>query len=196
MLANAAANPSNTYAVAAAASLPPTDPLGQGNILIDTTAARELGLNAFAALDATVILSNAANFEYTGVATSATVDFMDVAAHELDETLEIGSALTGLPNNAAIPTDQYNPEDYFRYRAPARAPSPPALPPSSISLMTAAKPTSRSSIRPTASSATPTSTATTGSTATPAVPRPTRIYRTLSPATARPSPSASRVRPK
>jgi uncharacterized protein (TIGR03437 family) len=122
MLANAAANPTNTYAVAAAASLPPTDPLGRGNILIDTTAARELGFNINTALDATIILSNAAKFEYTGVAASATVDFLDVAAHELDETLEIGSALTGLPDNAAIPTDQYNPEDYFRYSAPgARA---------------------------------------------------------------------------
>jgi uncharacterized protein (TIGR03437 family) len=118
LMANAAANPSNTYAVAAAASLPPTDPLGQGNILIDTTAARELGFSVNTSLDATIILSTAANFEYTGVATSSTVDFMDVAAHELDETLEIGSALTGLADNAPLPTDDYFTEDYFRYSAP------------------------------------------------------------------------------
>ncbi|HTC86767.1 MAG TPA: NF038122 family metalloprotease, partial [Bryobacteraceae bacterium] len=117
MIANANANPGNTYAVAAAASLPENDPIGNGEMVVNTANARALGLTANAAVDSTLTFSNTAVFEYDGVATSGAADFLDVAAHELDEGLGIGSALTGLINNAPVPSGYYAAEDYFRYSA-------------------------------------------------------------------------------
>ena len=118
MVSNAAANPGNTYATAAAATLPGTDPIGNGNLFVNTANARALGLTANVPVDSTLTFSNAIAFEYNGVPTSGTVDFMDVAAHELDEGLGIGSALTGLADNAPNPSGGYAPEDYFRYSGP------------------------------------------------------------------------------
>jgi hypothetical protein len=119
LLANAQANPGNTYAVAAAASLPVTDPIGQGHLFVNTANARALGLSAAVSRDSTLTFSNSVVWEYTGVAVPNAEDFMDCAAHELDEALGIGSALTGLADNAPIPADGYEPEDYFRYSASA-----------------------------------------------------------------------------
>jgi sugar lactone lactonase YvrE len=116
MLANAAAYPSNTYNAAAAASLPASDPIGLGTVGVHTANARALGLSAFTPVDSTLTFTNSAGiFEYTGVATPGLYDFLDVAAHELDEGLCIGSLLTGLANNASLPTDDYEGEDYYRY---------------------------------------------------------------------------------
>ena len=120
MIANANANPANTYNVAAAASLPTTDPIVGGThstVAMATANARALGLSANTAVDTTLTFSDSVTFEYNGVATPNAYDFMDVAAHELDEGLCIGSVLTGLANNAALPTNDYYPEDYFRYSA-------------------------------------------------------------------------------
>jgi uncharacterized protein (TIGR03437 family) len=117
MMANAAANPSNIYAAAAAQSLPASDPIGMGDVFITTADARTLGFAANVTVDTNITLSNSVTYEYTGKATPGAYDFMDVAAHELDEGLGIGSMLTGLSNNAAIPSDYYEPEDYFRYSA-------------------------------------------------------------------------------
>jgi hypothetical protein len=117
MIANANANPGNAYAVAAAASLPSSDPIGNNTVVLNTANARALGLNASVSVDSTITFSNAAAFEYTGVATPNTSDFMDTAAHELDEALGIGSALTGLSDNAAVPGGDYAAEDYFRFSA-------------------------------------------------------------------------------
>jgi sugar lactone lactonase YvrE len=116
MIANATANPGNTYATAAAASLPESDPIGNGTVFLNTANARALGFTANTAVDSTLTFSESAVFEYNGVAAPGAADFMDVAAHELDEGLGIGSALTGLANNAALPSD-YVAEDYFRYGA-------------------------------------------------------------------------------
>jgi hypothetical protein len=118
MMANASANPGNTYAAAAAASLPANDPIGNGNVFISTADARALGFIANAPVDTMITLSNAVTYEYTGKATPNTFDFMDAATHELDEGLCIGSALTGLANNAPVPSSLFEPEDYFRYSAP------------------------------------------------------------------------------
>ena len=118
MIANATANPGNAYLAAAAASLPANDPIGQGDIYLTTANARALGLTANTAVDSTLTFSSSVVFEYGGVATPGAADFLDVAAHELDEALGIGSALTGLADNAAIPSDGYVAEDYFRYSAP------------------------------------------------------------------------------
>ncbi len=117
MIANATANPGNTYAVGAAASLPANDPIGGGHVFVNTATARALGFTANTSVDSTLTFSNSVTFEYNGVANSNAVDFLDTAAHELDEGLGIGSALTGLADNAAIPSDGYVPEDYFRYSA-------------------------------------------------------------------------------
>jgi sugar lactone lactonase YvrE len=117
MIANANANPDNNYAVAAAASLPESDPIGNGTIFLNTANARALGFTANTAVDSTLTFSNSSVFEYNGVAASGAADFKDVAAHELDEGLGIGSVLTGLANNAPIPSGDYVAEDYFRYSA-------------------------------------------------------------------------------
>ena len=117
MVANATANPGNSYAAAAAASLPASDPIGNSNIVLTTANARALGITANASVDTTLTFSNAAAFEYTGTITPSTIDFLDVGAHELDEGLGIGSALTGLADNAALPGGDYAAEDYFRYSA-------------------------------------------------------------------------------
>jgi Divergent InlB B-repeat domain/NHL repeat len=120
MLANATANPGNTWNVAAAASLPANgDPIGNGSVTLNSANARALGFTANVAVDSTLTFSNKVAFEYTGVANSQDEDFLDVAAHELDEALGIGSALTGLANNASIPSSDYTAEDYFRFSAAA-----------------------------------------------------------------------------
>jgi len=115
MMANASANPGNTYAAAAAGSLPVSDPIGGGHVTVNTANARALGLTANTALDGAITFSNSVTFEYSGVATTGAADFLDVAAHELDEVLGIGSALTGLADNGPLPSDYYSAEDYFRY---------------------------------------------------------------------------------
>jgi sugar lactone lactonase YvrE len=117
MLANATANPGNSYAAAAAAGLPASDPIGNGTVVLTTANARALGFSANASVDTTLTFSNAAAFEYTGTVTPSTIDFLDTSAHELDEGLAIGSALTGLQDNAALPGGDYAAEDYFRYSA-------------------------------------------------------------------------------
>jgi sugar lactone lactonase YvrE len=116
MMANATANPGNTYAAAAAASLPVSAPIGNGNVVLNPANARALGLSANTAVDSTLTFSNSITFEYTGAATGGEADFMDVAAHELDEALGIGSALTGVADNGSLPTD-FEAEDFFRYSA-------------------------------------------------------------------------------
>jgi uncharacterized protein (TIGR03437 family) len=88
-------------------------------VFLTTSNARALGFSASVSLDTTLILSNAVSFEYSGQPSQTAYDFMDVAAHELDEALGIGSALTGLQNNAPVPKDFYFAEDYFRYSASA-----------------------------------------------------------------------------
>ena len=118
MIANAVANPGNTYAAAAAATLPATDPIGDDVVFVVIANARALGLSANAAVDSTLTFSNSVIFEYNGVPVSGAADFMDVAAHELDEGLCIDSALTGLADNAPLPPGGYRPEDYFRYSGP------------------------------------------------------------------------------
>ena len=117
MFANATANPGNPYAAAAAASLPASDPIGNGNVVLTTANARALGIIANASVDTTLTFSDASAFEYTGTITPSTIDFLDVGAHELDEGLGIGSALTGLADNAGLPGGDYAAEDYFRYSA-------------------------------------------------------------------------------
>ena len=77
-----------------------------------------MGFNVNTAVDRTLTFNNSPNtFEYTGVATPGLYDFLDTAAHELDEALGISSALTGVANNASLPKDHYAAEDYFRYSA-------------------------------------------------------------------------------
>jgi hypothetical protein len=123
VIANATANPGNTYAAAAAASLPASDPIGSGHVVLNTANARALGLSANTPVDSTLTFSNTpGTFEYNGVAVSGLYDFLDTAAHELDEALGIGSALTGLLDYDPIPSDYYEAQDYFRYSgAGARA---------------------------------------------------------------------------
>ncbi len=119
VISEANAHPENLYLVAAAATLPATNPLGSGKVTLTFPEARALGFSAATSVDSTLTFSSASNiFEYGGVAQSGRYDFMDVASHELDEALGIGSALTGLANNASVASStNFAAEDYYRYSA-------------------------------------------------------------------------------
>lgn len=119
-----AAETNNPYLAAAILTLPAGgDPLlgsnGSGKVALTFANAAVLGYGLpVVPYDSLLTFSNTATFEYTGVATSGAYDFKNVAEHELNEALGIGSALTGLANGAAIPANtNFFAEDYFRYNA-------------------------------------------------------------------------------
>jgi hypothetical protein len=123
--ANATSNPGNTFEASAVSNLPASDPLGHGEVTLTTADARALGISQAEVTgdltpqsDSTITFSSHSDitFEYNQVAAAGRYDFMDVAAHELNEALGIGSALTNLPNNGTAPTDDFAAEDYFRYQ--------------------------------------------------------------------------------
>ena len=131
LTANATANPQNTFEKEALSNLPVSDPLGNGEVILTTADARAIGIsqgqviagNLTPQFDSTITFSSHANvnFEYNQVATPGHFDFMDVAAHELNEALGIGSALTNLPNNGTVPMGDFEAEDYFRYQTGSTA---------------------------------------------------------------------------
>jgi hypothetical protein len=117
-----AAEVNNPYLAAAVLTLPAGDPLqglsGSGRVLLTFADALVLGYSVpVVQFDSTLTFSSAANtFEYNGVAAPGLYDFKNVAEHELNEALGIGSSLTGLANGAVIPAGtNYSAEDYFRY---------------------------------------------------------------------------------
>jgi hypothetical protein len=114
MSADAAGNPQNTFVAAAVASLPLADPIGNGTVLLRTADARALGLSAAVPVDSNLTFSSTKPYSFGGVAAPGAYTFIDVAAHELDEALGIGSVLTNLVDNAPLPTT-FEAEDYFRY---------------------------------------------------------------------------------
>jgi hypothetical protein len=118
MIADSSANPGNAYLAAGVATLPAANPLGSGNAILTFADAMALGFSVSpVTYDSTLTFSNAANtFEYNGIAAPGLYDFQDVAEHELDEALGIGSALTGIANGGALPRN-FAVEDYFRYNA-------------------------------------------------------------------------------
>jgi hypothetical protein len=116
MINDSTANPQNTFLAAAVATLPVADPIGNGNMsFVRTANAEAIGLANFGGTDSALTFNNGANtFEFTGVPTAGRYDFQNVFEHELDEALGIGSALTHIVNNGALPAS-FEPEDYFRY---------------------------------------------------------------------------------
>ena len=124
---DSAANPGNQFLSDGLASLPANDPLvadnGSGNVTVTAANLKALGFSLTYppsdpnGYDSILTFTNTPNmFEYNGVATASRYDFMNVAEHELDEALGIGSALTFLGNNVAIPAGtNFYAEDYFRY---------------------------------------------------------------------------------
>jgi hypothetical protein len=115
--ASAAANPGDIYEAAAVKSLPASDPIGNGVVLLTTANARALGIlpNFTSTYDSVLTFSNQPGiFEYNQVPNASLYDFVDVAAHELNEALGISSALTGISNYLFAPAP-YAAEDYFRY---------------------------------------------------------------------------------
>src|SRR6266436_5592264 len=101
---------------AAVATLPAADPIGNGTMsFVRTADAEAIGLANFAGTDSALTFTNdGVTFEFTGVPTAGLWDFQNVFEHELDEALGIGSALTHIVNNGALPAS-FEPEDYFRY---------------------------------------------------------------------------------
>ena len=120
MIADLIANPQNTFLSAAVATLPTTDPLdstinGSSVVALKSANARALGFSFAAFTDSALAFTNdGVTFEYTSVATPGLWDFRNVFEHELDEALGIGSTLTHIGNNAALPSF-FEAEDYFRY---------------------------------------------------------------------------------
>jgi len=115
MIAASLADPQNAYLAAAVATLPATDPIGNGNVILTFADALELGYSVPSVpFDSLLSFSNSVNFEYNGVPTVNEYDFQNVAEHELDEALGIGSALTGIPDGGSLSSSYYS-EDYFRY---------------------------------------------------------------------------------
>ncbi len=116
MIADSTANPQNTFLAAAVATLPAADPIGNGTMsFVRTADAEAIGLANFAGTDSALTFTNdGVTFEFTGVPTAGLWDFQNVFEHELDEALGIGSALTHIVNNGALPAS-FEPEDYFRY---------------------------------------------------------------------------------
>lgn len=108
--------PQDTFLAAAIGTLPVADPIGNGTMsFVRTADAEAIGLANFAGTDSNLTFNNGANtFEFTGVPTAGRFDFQNVFEHELDEALGIGSALTDIANNGALPTS-FEPEDFFRY---------------------------------------------------------------------------------
>ena len=103
MQTDSTANPGNPFlADGIAASLPAgSSPLGSDIVQITQANANVLGLfTPSGGAEATIAFSPDQPYEYTGVATSGDYDFINVAEHEMDETLAIGTALNtgfGLP---------------------------------------------------------------------------------------------------
>jgi hypothetical protein len=128
MNATSALFPGNSYLAAAKGTLPNTDPIGNGTVEVRSADAKAIGVTAGqiiashnnsinAAYDAVLTFNSASNFfSFTGLATSNRYDFMSTAAHELNEALGIGSNLTPLTNNAALPS-QFEAFDFFRYNS-------------------------------------------------------------------------------
>jgi len=120
MGSDAAANPSNTYLAAGYASLPASNPLsdpGHPNpsdyVAITGPNARALGLlGPSPSADATLSFNTSVSWYFgLGAPGGAQYDFVNVAEHELDEVLGIGTEL-----NPGFPAPGiYMAEDYFRY---------------------------------------------------------------------------------
>jgi hypothetical protein len=125
--ADSTANPGNTDLSAGINSLTSgkssyVAPVGDGTISLTTALARTLGFNAHPPsnnADSTITFSNAQTFEATGVATPGAYDLANVAEHELDEALGIGSVLNVINSNsnASLPNSDLTLEDEFRYSA-------------------------------------------------------------------------------
>jgi hypothetical protein len=83
---SALANPLNIYEAAAVKSLPFSDPLGNGTVLLTTANAKALGFSVInPPFDSVLTFSNQpGSFEYNQVPSAGQYDFMDVAAHELN----------------------------------------------------------------------------------------------------------------
>jgi len=115
LAAMSAANPSNTYLATALTTLPATDPLGKGNVILSLPHARLLGFSATPqGPDSIITFTNSPNtWEYTGTGNRNFWDFGDTAAHETDEVMGMNSSI----EPGTLPTDFYALEDYFRYGA-------------------------------------------------------------------------------
>jgi hypothetical protein len=138
--ATSALYPPNTYLSTGIGALPAADPIGNGSMVVRTANARAIGVTNAQVTGGTAGGLNPTYdstltfyypdtgvpsdiWSYNHVATAGRLDFQSFASHELNEALAIGSSLTGLANNAALPT-RYEAEDFFRFSsAGVRLPS-------------------------------------------------------------------------
>ena len=143
--ADSSANPANLYLADAVSSLPLNNPFGSntcnpstfsGCVILNSADARAIGITSGEVVggclnpsvlcstpgpDSTLTFSNSICYfddtiDNPGGCTGNTYNLQNVAEHELDEALGISSTLTGLANNAALPSN-FAAEDYFRFTA-------------------------------------------------------------------------------
>ena len=145
LAADASANPGNLYLADSVASLPASNPFGSNTcdsstfnscVILNSADARAIGVTTGQVVggclnpsfncgtlgpDSTLTFSNSICYfddtiDNPGGCTGNTYNLQNVAEHELDEALGISSTLTGLADNAALPT-RFAAEDYFRFTA-------------------------------------------------------------------------------
>jgi hypothetical protein len=113
-------NATDTNQKSAVASLPETNTLnGSDNVYINYANELALGLqDDYPASFGTISINAAAcNLTRTSINPNK-YDLQDLAMHEMDEVLGIGSVLDEVRRNGGpVPTDGIDPEDFFRYSA-------------------------------------------------------------------------------
>jgi hypothetical protein len=117
LAADSKANPNNSELAASENSLPATDPLDSGTVLLTSGYARAIGLSTPFPVDSTLTFSNSAPYNYMSVPTPGEYDFGDLFRHGVNESLGVFSALSGIPNFGPRPTTFFA-QDYFRFSAP------------------------------------------------------------------------------
>jgi len=118
LIAQSAANPSDTDKASAVASLPSTDPTGSTNNWVTSNAeAKALGLSSPSGSDGTVTFG--AGFTYTfdpnNRAVPGAIDMIGVIEHEVSEVM---GRIPGLGTNFGNSQPDFLPFDLFRYTAP------------------------------------------------------------------------------
>jgi hypothetical protein len=113
-LPNTTTNPVNN-AIMTYVNLATGRAIGLNGITSDGFDGNNVGWNSPTNYDAQIALNTSQMNLSRAVTNAAKYDLLDVAEHEIDEVLGIGSALTEVNSGFPFPTDHADPEDFFRY---------------------------------------------------------------------------------
>jgi hypothetical protein len=116
LIAEAAANPSDSIKQTVAANLPVNNPAPNNNFVMTTAEAKALGFNVVTPSDGNIIFSNAVAYTYdpNNRGVPGEYDFIGVAEHEISEVLGRDPGLGFDFGNGPA----YDPNDLFRFTAP------------------------------------------------------------------------------